>query len=105
MWFSLGYMRSWSIKQEVLVEAHRVLRRKGIVSILASNIPESGDQHIFWGHFVLPDGTVSQTGYGVRGGQNQTLEKVIDLLKQRGFSIHSSKDNETWFEIQACKTE
>jgi len=61
LWFSLGYMSDWAIKERVLKEAHRVLQKNGKISILASNIPESCDRLIFWGNFTLPDGTVSQT--------------------------------------------
>ena len=103
LWFSLGYMSDWSIKQGVLEEAHRVLSNEGRLSILASSIPESCERLIFWGHFTLPDGTVSQTGYGVRGGQDQTLERIVDLLKDIGFKIQSQEDNDAWFEIQSIK--
>jgi ubiquinone/menaquinone biosynthesis C-methylase UbiE len=103
LWFSLGYMNDWSIKQGVLEEAHRVLSNGGRLSILASSITESCERLIFWGHFTLPDGTVSQTGYGVRGGQDQTLERIVDLLKDIGFKIQSQEDNDAWFKIQAIK--
>ncbi|MGY5871525.1 MAG: class I SAM-dependent methyltransferase [Candidatus Thorarchaeota archaeon] len=103
LWFSLGYMSNWSIKRRVLEEANRVLNKKGKLSILASNIPQSCERLIFWGHFTLPDGTVSQTGYGVRGGQDQTLERMIELLVNTGFKTQSQEDNDAWFEIQASK--
>ena len=103
LWFSLGYMSDWSIKQCVLEEAHRVLRNTGRLSILASNILESCEHLIFWGHFTLPDGTVSQTGYGVKGGQGQTLKRIVDLLKDIGFKMQSQEDNDAWFKIKAIK--
>ncbi|MGY5881232.1 MAG: class I SAM-dependent methyltransferase [Candidatus Thorarchaeota archaeon] len=103
LWFSLGYMSDWSIKQSVLEEAYRVLDKKGKLSILASNIPKSCKRLIFWGHFTLPDGTISQTGYGVRGGQDQTLDRIAKLLESTGFKIQSKEDNNAWFEIQAIK--
>jgi ubiquinone/menaquinone biosynthesis C-methylase UbiE len=103
LWFSLGYMSDWSIKQSVLEEAHRVLSKKGKLSVLASNISKSGERLIFWGHFTLPDGSISQTGYGVKGGQDQTLERMIELLGKTGFKIQSQKDNDAWFEIQAIR--
>ena len=96
-------MSNWSIKRRVLEEANRVLNKKGKLSILASNIPQSCERLIFWGHFTLPDGTVSQTGYGVRGGQDQTLERMIELLVNTGFKTQSQEDNDAWFEIQASK--
>ena len=103
LWFSLGYMSDWSIKQKVLEEAHRVLGECGRLSILCSRIPESCDRLTFWGHFTFPDGTISQIGYGVRGGQEQTLERITKLLSDIGFKIRSHKDNNEWFEIQAVK--
>jgi ubiquinone/menaquinone biosynthesis C-methylase UbiE len=103
LWFSLGYMSDWSIKRCVLKEAHRVLGENGRLSILASRIPESCERLIFWGNFTLPDGIVSQTGYGVRGGQDQTLERMVELLGNTGFKIQSQENNDAWFEIQAIK--
>jgi len=102
LWFSLGYMSDWSIKKNVLKEAYRVLDKKGQLSILASKIPKDCEHLIFWGNFTLPDGTVSQTGYGVRGGQDQTIDRVVYLLELLGFEV-SSQDNGAWFEIQAIK--
>ncbi|MDH4214612.1 MAG: class I SAM-dependent methyltransferase [Candidatus Thorarchaeota archaeon] len=103
LWFSLEYMSDWSIKKSVLKEAHRVLVTDGRLSILSSKIDEDCERLIFWGHFTLPDGSVSQTGYGVRGGQNQILDRVADLVRSIGFDL-SSRDNGAWFEIQASKT-
>ena len=103
LWFSLGYMSDWAIKQRVLKEAHRVLVEGGRLSILASRIPESCERLIFWGHFTFPNGTISQIGYGVRGGQEQTLERMTRLLSDIGFKIRSQEDNNEWFEIQAVK--
>ena len=103
LWFSLGYMSNWSIKKRVLKEAHRVLVADGRLSILSSKIHEDCERLIFWGHFTLPDGSVSQTGYSVRGGQNQTLDRVANLVRSIGFDV-SSQDNGAWFEIQASKT-
>ncbi|MFW9844429.1 MAG: class I SAM-dependent methyltransferase [Candidatus Thorarchaeota archaeon] len=103
-WFSLGYMSDWSIKSKVMVEAFRVLNKKGKLSVLASNIPKSCERLIFWGHFTLPDGSISQTGYGVQGGQNQTLDRIEKLLENTGFTIQSKEDHDVWFEILATKT-
>ena len=104
LWFSLGYMSDWSIKTNVLQEAHRVLGEKGKLSILDSKVPKSCERLTFWGHFTLPDGTVSQTGYGVRGGQDQTLDRMTKLLGSTGFKIQSQEDNDAWFKIKAIKT-
>jgi len=103
LWFSLGYMSDWSIKQSVLEESHRVLVKGGRLSILGSKIPKDCEPLIFWGLFTLPDGTVSQTGYGVRGGQGQTLDRIVKLLEKTGFKIQSQEDNTAWFRIQATQ--
>ena len=102
MWFSLGYMSDWDMKKNVLEEVYRVLVKGGRLSILASKIPKDYEHLIFWGNFTLPDGTVSQTGYGVKGDQGQTLDRIIQLLVPIGFRV-SSQDNGAWFEIQATK--
>lgn len=103
LWFSLGYMSDWSIKRSVLEEAYRVLGESGRLSILACRIPESCERLVFWSYFTFPDGAVSQIGYGVRGGQEQTLERITELLSDTGFKIQSQEDNNAWFEIHAIK--
>ena len=104
LWFSLGYMRKWTIKRKVLEEARRVLKKQGTISIMASKIPDSTDQFVFWALFTLPDGTVSQTGYGVRGGQEQTVEKVRKLIAQLDFNILNIEDHGEWFSITASRS-
>lgn len=104
LWFSLGYMRNWDTKTSVVQEARRVLKEHGTISIMASRIPDSTEQFVFWAHFTLPDGTVSQTGYGVRGGQGQTREKVLALVKKLGFKVMNSEDHEDWFSITATRS-
>jgi ubiquinone/menaquinone biosynthesis C-methylase UbiE len=101
LWFSLGYMREWYIKKQVVEEAKRVLIDDGTISIMASRIPESAEQFVFWAHFALPDGTISQTGYGVRGNQGQTLERVVELLNDLEFRMLNTEDHGEWFSITA----
>ena len=103
MWFSLGYMSDWTIKRAVMQEAYRVLKRNGQLSMLASHIPETGDSLILWATFTLPDGTLCKTGYGVKGGQNQTLPRVLDMITDVGFVQHQSEDHGEWFEVQSHK--
>ncbi len=104
LWFSLGYMSDWAIKKRVLEEAHRVLKTHGTISIMSSKIPDSVDQFVFWALFTLPDGTLSKTGYGVRGNQGQTMEKVSDLITHLDFEIMNSEDHEEWFSITATRS-
>lgn len=101
LWFSLGYMREWDNKLEVLEEAKRVLIKQGKISIMASKIPDSAERFVFWAHFTLPDGSVSQTGYGVRGNQGQNMKEVVDLLNDLGFRILNSEDYGEWFSVSA----
>ena len=103
LWFSLGYMSDWAIKKRVLEEAHRVLKTHGTISIMSSKIPDSVDQFVFWALFTLPDGTLSKTGYGVKGNQGQTMEKVLDLITHLDFEIMNSEDHEEWFSITATR--
>jgi ubiquinone/menaquinone biosynthesis C-methylase UbiE len=101
LWFSLGYLREWDVKLRVLEETKRVMTKQGKISILASKIPESAERFVFWAHFKLPDGSISQTGYGVRGNQGQTLEKVVELLNDLEFRILKKEDHGEWFRISA----
>ena len=99
LWFSLGYMRDWDTKRRVLEEAWRVLKKQGSISIMATKIPDATEQFVFWAHFTFPDGSVSKTGYGVRGDQGQTMENVVNLLEKLGFKIMSTEDHKAWFSI------
>jgi ubiquinone/menaquinone biosynthesis C-methylase UbiE len=103
LWFSLGYMSDWGIKLAVLEAAHRVLKKNGRLSIMASCIPESGTSLVFWATFTLPDGTLSRTGYGVRGGQNQTLPRILELATDVGFNEHQYEDHGEWFRLVTRK--
>lgn len=103
LWFSLGFMSDWSIKRAVLEAAHRVLKKKGKLSIMASRIPDQGDSLIFWATFTFPDGTLSKTGYGVKGGQNQTLPRLLELIADIGFEQHSYEDHGEWFKVESRK--
>ena len=104
MWFSLGYMRDWETKRAVLEEAYRVLKMDGRLSILASHIPKTGASLIFWATFTFPDGVLSKTGYGVKGGQNQTLHRILELVTNVGFDRHQYEDHGDWFKLVSKKT-
>ncbi|MFX1607381.1 MAG: class I SAM-dependent methyltransferase [Promethearchaeota archaeon] len=103
LWFSLGYMSDWNTKRTVLESAYRVLKKRGRLSILASHIPDSGASLIFWGTFTFPDGTLSRTGYGMRGGQNQTLPRVLELVTDVGFNQHQYEDHGEWFKLVSLR--
>jgi len=103
LWFSLGYMRDWETKHQVMKEVQRVLKPDGVVSIMASKIVCKEDRFLFRVVYTLPDGTISQTGYGVRGKQDQTLESASRLLEDMGFRLERTQEHEHWFEILAVK--
>jgi ubiquinone/menaquinone biosynthesis C-methylase UbiE len=103
LWFSLGYMSDWSTKLAVLESAYRVLKKNGRLSIMACHIPESIERLIFWASFTLPDGTLSKTGYGVIGGQNQTCPRVLQIITKAGFKKHIHEDHNEWFKIESRK--
>jgi ubiquinone/menaquinone biosynthesis C-methylase UbiE len=103
LWFSLGYMSNWGTKRAVLEAAYRVLKKNGRLSIMASCIPKAGTSLIFWATFTLPDGTLSKTGYGVKGGQNQTLPRILELATDVGFNQHQYEDHGEWFRLLTRK--
>ncbi len=103
LWFSLGYMSDWNIKRSVLEAAYRVLKKNGRLSIMACRIPESNERLVFWASFSLPDGTLSKTGYGVKGGQNQTCTKILQIITKVGFKKHLHEDHDEWFKIESRK--
>ncbi len=103
LWFSLGYMNEWSVKGAVLTEVHRTLKREGMLLIMASRIDCNEPRLIFSVQFTLPDGTVSKTGYGVRGNQNQTIDRIVALVREVGFKDIQSDNHDWWFEVQAFK--
>ena len=96
-------MREWETKRQVMKEVQRVLKPEGVVSIKASKIVCNEDRFLFRVVYTLPDGTISQTGYGVRGKQYQTLESVGRLLEDIGFRLERTQEHEHWFEILAVK--
>ncbi|MFW9962375.1 MAG: class I SAM-dependent methyltransferase [Candidatus Sifarchaeia archaeon] len=104
LWFSLGFMSDWKTKREVLGAAYRVLKNNGKLSILASHIPETGDSLIFWATFTFPDGTRSKIGYGLRGRQNQTLPRVLEVISEVGFNQHQFEDHGEWFKVESRKS-
>ena len=103
LWFSLGYMNEWSVKGAVLTEVLRTLKSEGRLLIMASRIDCKEQRLLFSAQFTLPDGTVSKTGYGVRGDQNQTLGSIVALVREVGFKDIQSENHDWWFEIQAFK--
>ncbi|TFG05035.1 class I SAM-dependent methyltransferase [Candidatus Thorarchaeota archaeon] len=103
-WFSLSYLPEVNDKRQVLVEAHRVLKGGGLLSIIGMNIPGNTVKHVFDAEFVLPDDYVSKMSYAVSGGQEQTLEALIELGKETVFQIEGESDHGHWFELSMRKT-
>ncbi len=100
-WFSLMFMREDSIKKRAFQEAFRVLQEGGLLHIMASTIDRNEDPFFFRAVFTLPDETLSKIGYGVRGGQEQTLEHIAKLVSDVGFDIDSTRNHGSWFIIKA----
>ncbi len=99
MWFSLAYMMTVETKLQVLREVNRVLVRGGHLLILAMRTRPGESEHTFRALFKFPDGTVSQSGYRVRGGQDQTVQSVLRMVESSGFYVTEIDDNGTWFRI------
>ncbi|NWF94926.1 MAG: methyltransferase domain-containing protein [Candidatus Thorarchaeota archaeon] len=103
LWFSLCYMRSWYKKHAVLKEVWRVLQEGATVSVLASKIDCTEDVFVINIHYTLPDGTVSQVGYGVHGNQDQNPTTVTDMMSRSGFTVVLSEEHEHWFRLEVVK--
>ncbi|MHA2142074.1 MAG: class I SAM-dependent methyltransferase [Candidatus Thorarchaeota archaeon] len=103
LWFSLGFIRDWSAKEQVVDEIFRVLKPNGLISILGATIDCAEEKFILRGQFSFPDGSVSQMSYGLAGQQNQTIETVNEALRQANFGKLAIEDNCYWFRIEARK--
>lgn len=102
-WFSLGYFRTAENKLKALTEAFRVLRNGGKLMVTAAHNDCKEEIFIFRALFIFPDGTPSKVGYGVRGGQNQTADTTVELIKDAGFSVQTIDSHEHWFSVVAVK--
>ncbi len=103
-WFSLSYLPEKQAKHKVLRETHRVLKREGLLSIMGINILENTVRHVFNAEFVFPDGYISKMSYAVSGTQDQTMESLINLGEEIGFTLQRALDHEYWFEVTMKKT-
>jgi len=102
-WFSLEYMRTLDTKSRVMAGVHGVLQRGGRVSLLASRVVCEEEAFQIMMRYDLPDGDVSQTGYGVWGGQNQNIDTTTMLLEKTGFRMTRREDHGHWFRLEAIK--
>ncbi|RDE16554.1 MAG: hypothetical protein C4K47_01545 [Candidatus Thorarchaeota archaeon] len=103
IWFSLDYMADWKMKRAVVREVLRVLRKKGSLSIMSSKIICREARFVLRMRYTLPDGSVYQTGYGVKGNQGQTMDRISDIVEQTGFHIAKKDDNGYWFHLEGIK--
>ena len=97
-------MKEWALKEAVLGEAYRVLGHGGVISIKAAKIDCREERFVFKVDYALPDGTLSRTGYGLKGQQNQTIETVSKLIRDAGFQLASCHDFGHWFSIEGSKS-
>lgn len=103
LWFSLEYVADRHTKERILAQSFSVLKTGGDLSIYAGRIDCREDCFIFNALFILPDGAVSKVGYGVRGNQGQTIDRVCPLLRRVGYDDLQIEDNDWWFKIHAHK--
>lgn len=103
LWFSLAYFSSRMDKELALLEVSRVLRKRGILSILGMLIEDTCETMTFNGHFIYPDGYVSRMSYRVKGNQQQNLGIIKKLVEESGFNAVTSTDHGYWFEMMALK--
>ncbi len=105
LWYSLGYIRTMTAKQEVFREVYRVLRPDGLFLLEAIRLDCEETGAVIRIDFEFPNGTVTRTGYGVAGRQDQTIETVTRLMRLCGFSIEHSEDRGVLFAIRGRKCE
>ncbi len=103
LWFSLGFIRDWSAKEQVVDEVVRVLKPEGLISILGATIDCLEDRFLLKAQFSFADGTISRMSYGLAGRQNQTIESVTEILRRAGLAVLSAEDNAFWFRIEGRK--
>lgn len=101
LWFSLGYIQDWKVKNQLMSELVRVLKPSGCISIIGAKIDCNEARFILRAHFRFPDGTVSQMSYGMRGAQEQNVDSVAEMLRQTGYQDIAFEDNGHWFRIDA----
>ena len=102
-WFSMGYFHNSELKFAALAEAYRCMKEDAVLSIIAVKITSNEKKHVFNARFALPDGSISQIGFAVRGKQNQTMATVSKLVKSAGFKIIQAEEYDYWFKIEAQK--
>jgi len=107
LWFSLGYIRTVTAKQEVFRDVYRVLRPDGLLLLRAFRLDCEETGAVIRIDFEFPNGTITRTGYGVACQRNQTIEAVTSLMRLCGFSIEHGEDKGMLFSIRGrkCETE
>jgi ubiquinone/menaquinone biosynthesis C-methylase UbiE len=105
LWFSLGYLRTWDMKQQVLHEINRVLKADGELLIWACRIDCEEVGALFRVDLTFPDRSVSRFGFGVAGQQNQTISTVSQILDMSGFDINRAREIGPFFYIHCKKHE
>jgi ubiquinone/menaquinone biosynthesis C-methylase UbiE len=98
--FSLMYMKQ-EIKEEVILEAFRVLPSSGEFWIWDASIEKEGIFTIMM-KIKLPNGKTIRTGYGSKDCV-QSSESISELLQKAGFQIKEITTNKLWFLIKAKK--
>ncbi len=104
LWFALGYMRTWQMKESVLREVYRVLKDEALLSIWACRVDCEEAAAIIRTDISFPNGTTSRFGFGLVGQQDQTLETVSMLLESVGFTVERILNQDYVFYV-SCKKE
>ncbi len=105
LWYSLGYIRTMTAKQEVFREVYRVLRPDGLFLLEAIRLDCEETGAVIRIDFEFPDGTITRTGYGAACQQDQTIESVTRSMRLCGFTIEHSEDRGVLFVIRSRKCE
>ena len=97
------YVTKAEDKIQVLSECKRVLAKSGTLHLLDAQINTRKDLFVINIRFKLPDGQVVETGYGVSGSQQQSLELLKKEIANLGFKMVKENQQEHWFNLVCRK--
>ncbi|TFG13099.1 class I SAM-dependent methyltransferase [Candidatus Thorarchaeota archaeon] len=103
LWFSLAYIVNAESKCLVMQEVYRVLKQKGVASIMGCFIPHNISALAFNAIFEFPDAYSSRITYRVHGEQKQTLQIIEKFAKQVGLKTEYFEENDYWFHLVCRK--
>ncbi|NHJ47654.1 MAG: class I SAM-dependent methyltransferase [Asgard group archaeon] len=101
--FFTGMYMSNDIKEKAMKETYRVMKKDGEFWYWDSVVQEAEELYIIPIKYILPNGTVKQTGYGVKSYKDQTIPTIKKMLEKTGFQVEIIENHEHWYFLKAKK--